>query len=84
MMIIHFAPNFQKNAFLHNWEFWGKILIFENTLITTERQEIQTIYLKKYLDIYILWYHRIRIVWLMLHETLFQKLNLTQKHGKAI
>ena len=39
---------------MHNSEFWGKILIFENTLITTERQEIQTIYLKKYLGIYIL------------------------------
>ena len=39
MMILHFAPNFQKkkNAFLQNWEFWGKILIFENTVITTER-----------------------------------------------
>ena len=37
----------KKNAFLHNWEFWGKILIFENSLITTKRQEIQTIYLKK-------------------------------------
>ena len=49
MMILHFAPIFQKNAFLHNWEFWGKILIFENTLITTERQEIQTIYLKNVL-----------------------------------
>ena len=33
-----------KNAFPHNWEFWGKILIFENTLITPEKQEIQTIY----------------------------------------
>ena len=32
MMILHFAPNFQNNTFLHNWEFWGKILIFENTL----------------------------------------------------
>ena len=60
MMIPHFAPNSpQKNAFLHNWEFSCKILIFENTLITiaTELQEIQTIYLKKYLGIYILWYH---------------------------
>ena len=39
MMILHFPPNFQKYAFLHNWEFWGKILIFENTLITTERRK---------------------------------------------
>ena len=37
MMILHFAPNFQENAFLHNWELRGKILIFENTVITTER-----------------------------------------------
>ena len=74
----------KNNAFLPNWEFWAKILIFENTLITTERQEIQTTYLKKYLGTYILWYHIIRTVWFILHETLFQKLNLTQKHGKAI
>ena len=73
-----------KNAFLHNWEFLDKNLIFENTQITTERQEIQTIYLKKDLGIYILWHHRIRIVWFIYHETLFQKLNLTQNHGKAI
>ena len=48
MTILHFAPNFQKFALPQNWEFWGKILNFENTLITTERQEIQTIYLNKY------------------------------------
>ena len=47
MTIRLFAPNLKTNAFPHNWEFWGKILIFENTLNTTEKQEIQTIYLKK-------------------------------------
>ena len=31
---------------------------------------------------YILWYHRIRIVWFILHETLFQKLNLTQNMAR--
>ena len=30
MMILHFAPNLKENAFLHNWEIWGEILIFEN------------------------------------------------------
>ena len=54
MMILHFAPNFKKMHFCTTENFLGKILIFENTLITTERQEIQTIYLKKYLGIYIL------------------------------
>ena len=49
MMNLLFAPYFQKHAFLHNWEFWVKILIFENTLIMTERQEIQTICLKNIL-----------------------------------
>ena len=90
-MILYFVPNCQKkkkkkNAFLHNLEFWGKILIFENTLITTERQETQTIYLKKKNISAFLFFdnHRIRIVWFILHETLFQKLNLTQKHDKAI
>ena len=44
MTILHVAPNFQKKK-KKNWD--SKILICENTLITTERQEIQTIYLKK-------------------------------------
>ena len=53
MMILYFAPNFQKMDFCTTENFWGKILIFENTLITIERQEIQTIYLKKNISAYI-------------------------------
>ena len=52
MMILYFAPNVQKMHFCTTENFWGKILIFENTLITTERQEIQTINLKKISHIY--------------------------------
>ena len=37
---------------------------------------------QQYLGIYILWYHRIRIVSFILHETLFQKLNLTQNMAR--
>ena len=74
MRIFHLAPKFE-NIYFFTTE---NILVKSWFLKTTEKQEIQTFYMEKYLNICILWYHEIRIVWFILHETLSQTLNSTK------
>ena len=75
MRILHLAPKFE-DLFLHNLKFLGKILIFENDRKTRNTNILfGKIFSHK---IFILWYHEMRIVWFILHETLSQKLNSTK------